>query len=127
MTDIAELIDALFRAYRKPNGREHTNKEVCLALNGVITPAHLSKLRNGQIKNPGRDTLLALCRFFKVPASYFFPELEPPDIYATEAQGQGDPLAVAMRSAHLSPLVKRKIQDLIQALEQQEAAEPSDE
>src|SRR5436853_7457562 len=75
MTTMADLIDDLFRSHRKPNGREYSHVEVCQALGGAIEPSHLGKLRNGTIQNPKRDTLIALCRFFQVSPTYFFPEL----------------------------------------------------
>ena len=72
MKTVAELIDDLFITHRKEDGREYTHKEVCEAL-GDVAPSHLSRLRSGIISNPGREVLLSLCRFFKVPPSYFFP------------------------------------------------------
>jgi transcriptional regulator with XRE-family HTH domain len=74
-----ELINDLFDRYRRPDGREFTYLEVAMGLGGAIEPGHLSKLRTGRITNPGRETVLALCQFFKVPSAYFFPELEPPE------------------------------------------------
>lgn len=117
MNMVAELVNDLFRTHRKENGREYTNKEVCLALNGAIDQSHLSRLRNGQIENPGRDSLLALCQFFKVPSSYFFPELTPP---ADENHGADDPITIAARSAKASPAVKQKLEALLRALQEEE-------
>jgi len=72
---VSELVNELFDTHRHESGRQYTNKEVELALKGEVSQAYLSKLRLGQIHNPGRNHLLLLCRFFGVPASYFFPEL----------------------------------------------------
>ncbi|HEU4327419.1 MAG TPA: helix-turn-helix domain-containing protein [Roseiflexaceae bacterium] len=74
----AELVEDLFRTYRHPSGREYSNQEVSTALNDAVDASYIAKIRRGIIKNPGRHGLLALCRFFKVPSSYFFPELQSP-------------------------------------------------
>lgn len=114
MKTVAQLVDDLFWTHRKENGEEYTYKEVCAALNGAIEPSHLFKLRKGSIKNPGRKTLLALCTFFKVPATYFFPELDA--LEQLPAALQADPFVVAMRSSQLNPAVRKKLRELIQAL-----------
>ncbi|PLS80243.1 MAG: hypothetical protein CYG59_09045 [Chloroflexi bacterium] len=75
-TTVAELVDRLFKTHRRPDGREYTYHEVADALGGAIDSTSLSKLRSGAITNPGRRSLLLLCQFFHVPASYFFPELD---------------------------------------------------
>jgi transcriptional regulator with XRE-family HTH domain len=117
MNTMGELVDNLFRTKRKTNGREYTYKEVCVGVGGAIDPSYLSKLRNGQIDNPGRDTLLYLCRFFKVPPSYFFPELEPPD---TETEYREDPIRMAARLAArgsgVSVAVQQKLEELLKAM-----------
>lgn len=73
----AELIDQLFRTHRKPDGKEYSHVELSSALGGALAPSHIGKLRAGTIRNPQRDTLLQLCQFFRVPPTYFFPELPP--------------------------------------------------
>jgi transcriptional regulator with XRE-family HTH domain len=45
-------------------------------MQGGVGHENLYKLRVGLVKNPTRETLLALCIFFRVPPIYFFPELE---------------------------------------------------
>jgi transcriptional regulator with XRE-family HTH domain len=110
MGTVADLIDELFHTHRKPGGREYTHKEVCEAI-GTLTPSHLSKLRNGQITNPGRDVLLSLCQFFRVPASYFFPELEAPPL----PDPSEDEIGVLARSKKASPAVKQKLRELLNA------------
>jgi transcriptional regulator with XRE-family HTH domain len=77
LANVAELVDQLFKRYRRPDGREYTYQEVSNALAGEIDISTISKIRSGVINNPGRKALLLLCHFFQVPASYFFPELEP--------------------------------------------------
>ncbi len=118
MKTTAELIDNLFRTHRKANGKEYSHIEVCVALDGAIEPSHLGKLRNGTIKNPKRDTLLALCRFFKIQPTYFFPELRAPE--AQEGQEQlDDPISALMRMISLPPDVKQKLEDFLRALQQE--------
>lgn len=93
----AELLNDLFRRRRRPDGREYTYMEVALALDGAIEPAHLSRLRNGKIANPGREAILALCRFFEVAPAYFFPELA--QTAGASAVPEQDALRAALRSA----------------------------
>jgi len=107
---VAELVEDLFQTHRKPNGREYSYVEIAETLNGTIDPSHLSKLRSGRIKNPSRETLLALCQFFKVPSSYFFPELD-----IEEKPPEEDILSLAARS-NLSEEVQRKLKELIEAM-----------
>src|SRR6476659_939354 len=80
MKRIADLVNDLFRTHRKPDGREYSSSEVSRALNGELDPTYMAKLRRGGIPNPGRNTLLLLCRFFGVAPTYFFPELQPPEL-----------------------------------------------
>lgn len=108
MKTLAELVDDLFRNYRKENGKEYTYVEIAEALGGTIDPSSISKLRTGRIKDPRRETLLALCQFFKVPPTYFFPELEP----IPEAEQD---IMLAARS-DLGEDVQKKLMDLIEAM-----------
>jgi transcriptional regulator with XRE-family HTH domain len=112
---VAELVDDLFRTRRRSDGREYTYMDVAVKLNGAVEPSHLSKIRNGKITNPGRDTLLALCRFFEVSPTYFFPELDLPLDKPAEPE---DPLQVALRSTGLQPEVQKKLEELIKAMQQ---------
>ena len=116
MHTVAQLVNDLFDTHRKPDGKEYTHKEVSVATGGAIDPSYLSKLRNDKIANPGRDTLLALCRFFRVPPSYFFPEL---DQFTNEMPlpATSNPLRVALRASGLQPGVQEKIEQLIRALQ----------
>jgi transcriptional regulator with XRE-family HTH domain len=76
LVNVSELVDQLFKRYRRPDGKEYTYQEVSTALGGEIDISTISKIRSGVISNPGRKALLLLCQFFQIPASYFFPELE---------------------------------------------------
>lgn len=115
MKTTAELINDLFSAHRRSDGREYTNKEVVQTLGGGIDPSHLSKLRTGKIVNPGRDILLALCLFFHVSPSYFFPEVEDTGAFALD-----DPLHQALHSIGLHPDVEKKLEEFIATLQQVE-------
>jgi transcriptional regulator with XRE-family HTH domain len=121
--EIANLINALFRTYKRSDGQEYSNKEVCDALGDDIEASHLSRLRKGKIANPGRDTLLALCRFFRVPPSYFFPELQTAEHNtdsSPEHVEENDPmLQIALKSTGITPEVQEKLEQLIRALRQQ--------
>lgn len=72
---IGELVDELFKTRLHPSGREYTYQEVSIGVNRELDPTYIAKLRKGKVPNPGRNSLLLLCQFFDVEASYFFPEL----------------------------------------------------
>ena len=73
---VAELVNHLFEVFQHSDGRPYTLAEVGTTLRGKNGPSHLSQIRSGGIKNPTRETLLALCLFFNISPLYFFPELE---------------------------------------------------
>lgn len=73
---LAELLNQLFELRRHPSGREYSVREVAAAAKGEVSRATIDAIRNGKNSNPTRNTLIALCNFFEVPSSYFFPELD---------------------------------------------------
>lgn len=71
-----ELVQRLFETHLNPKtGRPYTPVEIVVASQGKIAEAHARGLRNGRIKSPKRETIVALCLVFRVQPSYFFPEL----------------------------------------------------
>ncbi len=120
MTTVGQLINDLFATHRRPDGKEYTHKEISVASGGAIEASYLSRLRNDKIPNPGRDTLLALCRFFKVSPSYFFPELDAISAELLSGEGSPNQLRVALRSAGLTPAVQTHIEELVKALQKEE-------
>lgn len=119
--DIAALVNHLFQTRRKPDGKEYSSQDVENATNKRITSSAVRKLRDGKSRNPSRETLMELCFFFGVPASYFFPELEvlaPP----SDDVAQQDHVQVLLRSiGGLSPDVTEHLQGLITALRRQDS------
>lgn len=113
---VAELVDRLFQTHRRPDGKEYSFHEVAAKLDGQLSPGYLAKLRNGTSGNPSRQSLLLLCQFFKVPASYFFPEL---DDLAAEEPSEDEKIALALRSSSLPEEVQDHIQGLIKAIRKQ--------
>lgn len=117
---VAQLVDHLFATHRREDGREYTYQEISKETKGELTPGYLSKLRSGQIADPGRYRLLLLCRFFRVPASYFFPELKefeesysPPE---SEPPSSADTqLFVALRAAGIPEKVQKYIAGIVAA------------
>lgn len=107
---VAELVDRLFQTHRRPDGKEYSFHEVAAKLNGQLSPGYLAKLRNGTSGNPSRQSLLLLCQFFKVPSSYFFPEL---DDLTAEEPSEDEKLTIALRSSSLPEDVLDLIQGLI--------------
>ena len=72
--NLAERINALFDAHRRPDGRMWTNEEVATALKKAhpdikVGGAYLSALRTGKRTRPGIDLLGSLADFFQVPLS----------------------------------------------------------
>jgi len=118
--DIAALVDHLFRTRRRPDGKEYSSQDVENATEKRLTASAVRKLRDGKSRNPSRETLMELCFFFKVPASYFFPELEALAAPANDV-AQQDQVQVLLRSiGGLSPDSADLLQRLIRALRQQD-------
>ena len=109
----ADLIDNLFKTHKRLDGKEYSLTEVCEALDGSVAPSYLSRLRSGKITNPGRETLIGLCRFFKVSPTYFFPELA--DLDLNEEVYKGD-VTFVFRGDSLDADSQAKIDELIAAL-----------
>ena len=119
--DVAELVDRLLQTHRRPDGKEYTYKELSQAASGAFSPTYFAKLRNGEIRSPGRDGLLFLCKFFKVSASYFFPELDELEATTPDEDTQ---IEIALRGSSLSEDVQQHIQGLIKAIRQNREGEP---
>ncbi len=120
---VVRVVDELFRTQLHPEGREWRYSEVAAAVNSrylhlldgnPLHPTHVSKLRLGDIREPGRRTLLALCAFFQVPITRFFPELDAlnePGITPAEQ------LHHALQRAGLSPAMVNHLQRLIREIQ----------
>lgn len=121
MKTLADLINDLFDTHRKPNGDRYTNTDVSTALNGAIDQSTLSLLRSGRNVNPGRLTLLHLCRFFQVSPSYFFPELTPPNPHPN-AQAQGFAKVLLRGVQTFSPETQQKLFDLLDSIAAEETS-----
>lgn len=120
MQTIAQLVNELFDTHRKSDGKEYTHVEIAMEMGGAIDPSYLSKLRSNKVPNPGRQTLLVLCRAFRVPPTYFFPELTQDQVESGDDQNPQAQLRTALRSAGLDPDVQRKVEALINALRKAE-------
>lgn len=88
--DFPELLNDLFQTRRKPDGTSYTANDIAHWIEdnlpgAAMSPSYLSRLRSGDLRNPSRSVIAALCQAFRVPPSYFFPELSylnaapPPD------------------------------------------------
>lgn len=78
--EFPELLNDLFQTRRKPDGEAYTASEISNWIEdnvpGVdMSPSYISRLRSGDLRNPSRTILVALCLAFKISPVYFFPEL----------------------------------------------------
>lgn len=125
---LAELVNGLYQTHRNENGQEYSNYEVARGIKemglGDITASYISKLRRGETTNPSRDVLKQLCVFFRVPASYFFPELEMFRQGGTGAEA--DPamqVHTALRAAGLDPDERAQLEQLIATMSRKRRAD----
>jgi transcriptional regulator with XRE-family HTH domain len=113
---LPEKVDLLFRTCRPHGGGEYSLKEVqegMRALGYKVSDSTLQQLRSGSRPNPTHHTLDALCKFFGVPAGYFFDEVDP--FRAEDPLRTGDPddagpaleLLALLRDGRVSDLVRR--------------------
>jgi transcriptional regulator with XRE-family HTH domain len=107
---LAGLVNELFATRRAADGSMYSNADVVRALAGRLTASYLTKLRHGEIENPTRDTLLALCEFFQVEPSYFFPD------FVLDAGAQRH---VVYHSTKVSPELQQKLDELYELMRQQ--------
>lgn len=78
---LSERVNYLFLVRLHPDeARPYTVNEVVAASRGLTAKSNIYKLRDGSNENPTRETLMCLATFFKVPITYFFPELDDQDI-----------------------------------------------
>jgi transcriptional regulator with XRE-family HTH domain len=126
----AKLINDLFKEHLKPNGQEYSYQEVSKGiqtLGGELDASYIGKIRKGVIKNPGRDALMLLCRFFQVPASYFFPELS--DLPTVEASPEERPLILfrmALRDMNVPDDLQKNLEGIVITFQQQNKAKEPD-
>lgn len=75
-----DQLKRLFELRQHPAGRPYRFEEVAMALRAEPGKksgrSYVRALVTGEIEEPGRSTIAALCKFFKVPPAYFFPELD---------------------------------------------------
>ena len=122
LSSIGALVDHLFRTIPHPSGREYTYTEVADATG--MDASYIRKLRFNHIPNPGISTISALCRFFGVDASYFFPELATmhgaPATDPAMQPAEQLPFRLALRSTGLTPEAQAYIEGLVTLLQQRE-------
>jgi transcriptional regulator with XRE-family HTH domain len=70
--DFAQRLDALFKQFMHPDGREYTYEEVQNGTGKAVTAGYIWRLRTGKATNPGYWVIKALGDFFGVAPNYFF-------------------------------------------------------
>ena len=121
--NIATLLNDLFIHYRHESGREYTNREVeegikTMAGRRLMDESTIWRMRSGGAKKPSMDVVEALCMFFPVDVSYFYPRLAA---LRDRQQGRSaaEQVKVALRKTSLDPLVQDHVAGLVQALTDQ--------
>ena len=117
--DFPELLNDLFQTRRKPDGEPYTAIEIAHWIEDnlpdtTMSSSYLSRLRTGDLRNPSRAVIAALCQAFRVPPSYFFPELT--HLSATQAQDTTTMLRTALHTMGLDDESQRLIESLIRKL-----------
>lgn len=77
---LTQRVQFLFETRRRPNGSMYSVYDVAAASRGTAAKSNLHNIRVGLNTNPTYETLLALARFFRVPISYFFPDLDNQEV-----------------------------------------------
>ncbi|MFB7666319.1 XRE family transcriptional regulator [Kitasatospora sp. NPDC056138] len=126
---VADRIERLFRAVRKPDGEPFSNEQVARACReatgGSFSAVYLWQLRTGRRDNPTKRHLEALAGFFQVPVGYFFDdesvERIDEELMLIGALRDAGVRNVALRAATLSPQGLTTVTDLIEAIARREA------
>lgn len=126
---LAQKIDALFQAVRRPNREQFSHEEVakaCRESTGeTFSATYLWQLRTGRRDNPTKRHLEALAQFFQVPAAYFFDEEQGAEITRElallGALRDAGVRNMALRAVNLSPEGLDTVSDLIDAIARREA------
>ncbi|MFC1419046.1 XRE family transcriptional regulator [Streptacidiphilus cavernicola] len=126
---LAQRIDALFQAVRRPNREQFSHEEVakaCRESTGeTFSATYLWQLRTGRRDNPTKRHLEALAQFFQVPPAYFFDEEQGAEISRElallGALRDAGVRNMALRAVNLSPEGLDTVSDLIDAIARREA------
>ncbi|MFF4186662.1 XRE family transcriptional regulator [Streptomyces sp. NPDC001691] len=126
---LAERIEALFQAVRRPDRSPYSNEEVaraCRESSGeTFSATYLWQLRTGRRDNPTKRHLEALATFFQVPVAYFFDDAEGArvgeEVALLSAMRDAGVRDVALRAVHLSPDGLGTVRDLIDSIARREA------
>lgn len=121
--ELSDKVRRLFATLRRPDGREYTPDQVEAALREkygeqIVSSSYLYMLIRGTRDNPSKKVISALADFFHVPVAYFFDDDAGARLQAEldmlAALRDADVLAVARRSAGLSPASLTAIRTIIE-------------
>ncbi|MFD7089924.1 XRE family transcriptional regulator [Streptomyces sp. NPDC059896] len=127
-SSLADKIDGLFRAVRRPNREQYSHEEVARACREAtgdsFSATYLWQLRTGRRDNPTKRHLEALARFFDVPVAYFFDGGQGAaiarELELLAALRDAGVRSVALRAVNLSPESVGTISDLIDVIARRE-------
>ena len=125
---LAQKIDALFRAVRRPNREQYSHEEVaraCREASGEsFSATYLWQLRTGRRDNPTKRHLEVLAQFFQVPVSYFFDDAKGAavarELELLTALRDAGVRDIALRAVNLSPESVGAVRDIIDVLARRE-------
>lgn len=106
-------LNFLFDTIKKADGTLHSNREVARVIG--ISPAYISRLRSGEMSNPGYDLVGKLAEFFNVPVSYFY------ETEGSEEENESKRIAVnniALRASKLDDQGMAALLTMLETIEQ---------
>ncbi|MFD9794626.1 XRE family transcriptional regulator [Streptomyces sp. NPDC059070] len=125
---LAERIEALFQAVRRPDRTPYSNEDVARACRDSsgesFSATYLWQLRTGRRDNPTKRHLESLAAFFQVPVTYFFDDPEgtqvAEEVALLSAMRDAGVRDVALRAVNLSPDGLGIVRDLIESIARRE-------
>jgi transcriptional regulator with XRE-family HTH domain len=137
-TTFADKLDGLFRRVLRPDGKSYSYDDVASAIQAAgttISGSYIWQLRKGEKDNPTIKHVKALAEFFGVEPVYFFDDAATERITAQLDQLRAEQQRlqtlktddeaqlVAMRASELAPSGRALLMNLLDVVEQAQAAE----
>jgi transcriptional regulator with XRE-family HTH domain len=98
---VAQKVEHLLDAHRRPDGRRWTGQQLDEATGGVVTRSYFTNLRKGRIESPGYEKVAAIAKAMGFPPEAWFEEG-----VSGEPVARNDGRGVAGRVEHLFDAVR---------------------